>query len=171
MKNEVIVLGGGVGGLPVANRLVRARSDIRVTLIDSHGDHVYQAGSMNVALDGARADRLRRDTRDLLDPRVTLRADAWASTRGSVFRMTYSSSRQGARSTGQPCHQARVRVPTIFIARAPPNPWQGQSRPFRGAISSSEQPGCPTSARPARSSSRSDWMPSSDAGACGRPRG
>ncbi len=75
MKNEVIVLGGGVGGLPVANRLVRARSDIRVTLIDSHGDHVYQAGSMNVALDGARADRLRRDTRDLLDPRVTLRVD------------------------------------------------------------------------------------------------
>ena len=50
VPDHVIVLGGGVGGIPVANRLVRARDDIRVTLIDSHGDHVYQAGSINVAL-------------------------------------------------------------------------------------------------------------------------
>lgn len=69
MKN-VVILGGGVGGTRVANRLVERGSDLTVTVVDSHGDHLYQPAYMylpfGVTFESA------RDERTLLDWKVRL---------------------------------------------------------------------------------------------------
>lgn len=73
--SRVAVLGCGVAGTVVANRLVRARRRVEVTVIDGHGDHVYQAGLIDVAFGVRTSESLRRDARPLLDPLVRLVVD------------------------------------------------------------------------------------------------
>jgi sulfide:quinone oxidoreductase len=75
---RILILGGGVGGTLTANLLVkRLRHELQageasITVVDSHGSHVYQPGFMYIAMGGERAERLERPERSLLDDRVEL---------------------------------------------------------------------------------------------------
>ncbi len=51
MPARVVVLGNGVGGTIVANRLARRR-DMDVTVFGSHGDHLFQPGFVSVPFGG-----------------------------------------------------------------------------------------------------------------------
>jgi sulfide:quinone oxidoreductase len=90
---RIVIVGGGVGGTLVANLLVKKlhrqidAGDVGITLIDEHGDHVYQPGFMYIAMGGERAERLQRPERSLLDHRVALvvaRVDRIRETRHVV---------------------------------------------------------------------------------------
>src|SRR5687767_2740269 len=43
MKTHVLVLGGGTGGISVAARLLRLRSDLQVSIVEPSCFHYYQA--------------------------------------------------------------------------------------------------------------------------------
>jgi sulfide:quinone oxidoreductase len=70
MAARIVVLGGGVGGTLVANRLAR-RADVEVAVVDNHGRHLYQPALLYVPFD--RAPELERDEATLLRRNVTLR--------------------------------------------------------------------------------------------------
>ena len=71
---EIVVLGGGVGGTLVANLLARklTRTHARITLIDRTGRHVYQPGWLYIPFGGDPPEQIERDERRLLSRRVTL---------------------------------------------------------------------------------------------------
>lgn len=77
MQN-VLVLGGGVGGTLVANlisRKIKKQIDAgmaRVTVVDEKGEHVYQPGFMYIAMGNEDPRSLRKPERRLLDDRVEL---------------------------------------------------------------------------------------------------
>jgi len=73
----IVILGGGVGGTIVANRLARrlGSDEADIVLIDKQGRHVYQPGFMQVAFEGGDPSRLERRESRLLDPRVQLIVD------------------------------------------------------------------------------------------------
>jgi sulfide:quinone oxidoreductase len=78
---HVVVLGGGVGGTLAANlisrklkRQIDAR-EARVTVVDAHGQHVYQPGFMYIAMGNEDPKSLRKPERRLLDERVELVVD------------------------------------------------------------------------------------------------
>lgn len=70
----IVILGGGVGGTIVANRLARrlGSDEADIVLIDEQGRHVYQPGFMQVAFEGGDPSRFERRESRLLDPRVQL---------------------------------------------------------------------------------------------------
>lgn len=73
---NVVILGGGVGGTIVANLLARKlkrqleRGEVNVTVVDEQPSHVYQPGFMYIAFGHERAEGLKRPERTLLDSRV-----------------------------------------------------------------------------------------------------
>lgn len=75
---RVLILGGGVGGTLVANLISRKlknqidAGDINVTVVDEHGEHVYQPGFMYIAMGNQKPESLRKPERQLLDKRVDL---------------------------------------------------------------------------------------------------
>jgi sulfide:quinone oxidoreductase len=72
---RIVILGGGVGGTIVANLLahrLKKDPDVRITVVDQTGQHVYQPGFMYITFGGEHADHLRRPERSLLDKRVQL---------------------------------------------------------------------------------------------------
>lgn len=71
---EIVVLGGGVGGTLVANLLARklTRAQARITLIDRTGRHVYQPGWLYIPFGGEPPEQIERDERRLISRRVTL---------------------------------------------------------------------------------------------------
>jgi sulfide:quinone oxidoreductase len=71
-RSKVVVLGGGVAGTVLANRLVRSKAPVDVTLIDGHGTHLFQPAFIDVALGDRRAKDVEHDERSLLDRRVRL---------------------------------------------------------------------------------------------------
>ena len=76
MKNDVLILGGGVGGTIVANLVARdAGDEARVTLADATGVHVYQPGFLYVAVGQEYPDNLRREETRLLRDGVKLVVD------------------------------------------------------------------------------------------------
>ncbi len=77
MQN-VLVLGGGVGGTLVANLISRKikkqidAGEARITVVDETGEHVYQPGFMYIAMGNEDPKSLRKPERRLLDDRVEL---------------------------------------------------------------------------------------------------
>jgi sulfide:quinone oxidoreductase len=77
MQN-VLVLGGGVGGTLVANligRKIKKQIDAgtaKVTVVDEKGEHIYQPGFMYIAMGNENPKSLRQPERRLLDDRVDL---------------------------------------------------------------------------------------------------
>ncbi|HEX6290162.1 MAG TPA: FAD/NAD(P)-binding oxidoreductase [Herpetosiphonaceae bacterium] len=71
---QIVILGGGVGGTLVANLLARklTRQQAQVTLIDRTGRHVYQPGWLYVPFGGDPPERLERPERGLLSRKVRL---------------------------------------------------------------------------------------------------
>ncbi|MFB3738965.1 MAG: NAD(P)/FAD-dependent oxidoreductase [Candidatus Velamenicoccus archaeovorus] len=73
MPARVVVLGGGVGGTLAANLLSKQLgADVKVTVVDPTGMHVYQPGYLYVALGQANGRWLSRDERTLLRHDVEL---------------------------------------------------------------------------------------------------
>jgi sulfide:quinone oxidoreductase len=78
---RVLILGGGVGGTLAANLIARklkrriAAGEVKVTVVDATGRHVYQPGYMYIAMGHERAERLVRPERKLLDGNVDLVVD------------------------------------------------------------------------------------------------
>ena len=76
--DNILILGGGVGGTLTANLLARKlRRQLKagtatITVVDLTGEHVYQPGFMYIAMGGERAENLHRPERGLLDSRVAL---------------------------------------------------------------------------------------------------
>jgi sulfide:quinone oxidoreductase len=76
MSNDVLILGGGVGGTVVANLVAREVGDrARITLVDSTGVHTYQPGFLYVAVGKERPAALRRPESSLLRDSVELVVD------------------------------------------------------------------------------------------------
>jgi sulfide:quinone oxidoreductase len=73
MRNDVLILGGGVGGTIVANLVAREVGDrARITLADTTGIHVYQPGFLYVAVGQERPTALQREESHLLRKDVHL---------------------------------------------------------------------------------------------------
>lgn len=71
---RIVILGAGVGGTLVANRLARADANLDLTVVSGHADHLFQPGFLHVPF-GADADRLARNERSLLRPGVKFRVE------------------------------------------------------------------------------------------------
>lgn len=74
MKSTVVILGAGVGGTIVANRLARRlhRTDADILVVDGASDHVYQPGLLYLPFNNQDPQTLVRSLRRLLNPRVQL---------------------------------------------------------------------------------------------------
>lgn len=72
MTASILILGGGVGGTIVANRLARALrpGEANVTLIDSQDSHVYQPGLLYLPLNREKPETLTRPLSRLLERRI-----------------------------------------------------------------------------------------------------
>ena len=76
MADEVVILGGGVGGTLCANLVARrAGRRAHVTVVDTTGQHVYQPGFLYVAVGQQAPQALSRPEARLLRPGVTLVRD------------------------------------------------------------------------------------------------
>ncbi len=77
MNVHVAIVGGGVGGTVVANRLLRllhgdSRHEVQVTIFDEHGWHTYQPGWLYLPFTSQDPLRLNRPEERLLNHHVTL---------------------------------------------------------------------------------------------------
>lgn len=90
MKHGVLVLGGGVGGTRVANAL--ARKGVPVTVVDSHGDHLYQPGYLYLAF-GIEFE-LARPGRSLLADGIEYAVDRAARIDSTARRVRFESGRE-----------------------------------------------------------------------------
>src|ERR1700746_1577270 len=76
MRNDVVILGGGVGGTVVANLVAKEVADAaRVTVVDPTGIHVYQPGFLYVAVGHEQPTALQREESQLLRQEVKLVVD------------------------------------------------------------------------------------------------
>ena len=76
MRNEVVVLGGGVGGTVAANLIARETGGrAHVSVVDSSGIHVYQPGFLYVAVGKEDATALRHPESELLRDGIELVVD------------------------------------------------------------------------------------------------
>jgi sulfide:quinone oxidoreductase len=76
MRNDVLILGGGVGGTVAANLISKEAGEAaRVTLVDPTGIHVYQPGFLYVAVGQEQPTALQREESHLLRKEVKLVVD------------------------------------------------------------------------------------------------
>jgi sulfide:quinone oxidoreductase len=76
MRNDILVLGGGVGGTIAANLIAKEVGDsARITLVDSTGIHVYQPGFLYVAVGHQNPSALKREEAHLLRREIKLVVD------------------------------------------------------------------------------------------------
>ena len=81
MGKQLLVVGGGTGGLMVANHMARHFSreiqggEIGITVLDQRDEYIYQPGFLYVAFNLMRPDELRRKIRDLISPGITFIQD------------------------------------------------------------------------------------------------
>lgn len=71
-KAKVVILGGGVGGTLVANKLAKHNDLMEVTVVDATGVHHYQPGLLYLPFGWEQPEKLRQDERNLLQPTVNL---------------------------------------------------------------------------------------------------
>jgi NADH dehydrogenase, FAD-containing subunit len=77
MRNDVVILGGGVGGTLLANLVAKEVGEqARITLVDSTGIHVYQPGFLYVAVGQEKPSALKRDEARLLRRAIKLVVDS-----------------------------------------------------------------------------------------------
>jgi sulfide:quinone oxidoreductase len=94
MGNDVLILGGGVGGTIVANLVAKGVGDrARVTLVDATGTHVYQPGFLYVAVGQEKPSALKRPEVDLLRPNVKLVVERVTRIDPAVRKVVLSSGR------------------------------------------------------------------------------
>lgn len=94
MGNEVLILGGGVGGTIVANLVTKEVADrANVTVVDSTGTHVYQPGFLYVAVGQEKPDHLKRPEAQLLNEKVNLVVDTAVLIDPNARRVTLKSGR------------------------------------------------------------------------------
>lgn len=73
MEDQVLILGGGVGGTVAANLIAKqTRGHAHVTLVDATGKHVYQPGFLYVAVGKEEPAALKHPEKDLLRDDVSL---------------------------------------------------------------------------------------------------
>lgn len=87
---KIVILGGGVAGTRVANRLLKARRDLDVTVVDSHGDHLFQPAILYVPFRGEDTS-LVRDERALLRPGVRLLVERVLAVEPDAQRVRFES--------------------------------------------------------------------------------
>ena len=76
MRDEVVILGGGVGGTVCANLVAKSAHDsAHVTVVDTTGTHVYQPGFLYVAVGKEKPGALQHPEHDLLRSDVSLVVD------------------------------------------------------------------------------------------------
>ena len=76
MRNDVVILGGGVGGTLLANLVAKEVGErVRITLVDSTGIHVYQPGFLYVAVGQEKPSALKRAEASLLRREIKLVVD------------------------------------------------------------------------------------------------
>jgi sulfide:quinone oxidoreductase len=76
MNNDVLILGGGVGGTVVANLVAKeVEGKARITLVDPTGIHVYQPGFLYIAVGKEQPAAIQRAESDLLRKEVKLVVD------------------------------------------------------------------------------------------------
>ena len=94
MGNDVLILGGGVGGTIVANLVAREVGDrARITLVDSTGFHVYQPGFLYVAVGNEQPAALKRPEAGLLLHDVKLIVDCATLVQPGVRKVVLKSGR------------------------------------------------------------------------------
>jgi sulfide:quinone oxidoreductase len=73
MAAQIVVVGGGVGGLVTANRLaLLAPDDVKITLVDATGIHTYQQGWLYVPFGEVQPKQLQKRLKSLVYDRVQL---------------------------------------------------------------------------------------------------
>lgn len=76
MAKRIVILGGGVGGTMVANRLVKSlekavySGEVEIMLIGNTDKHVYQPGFLFVAFNEGFMDQFEREQKYLLHPKI-----------------------------------------------------------------------------------------------------
>jgi sulfide:quinone oxidoreductase len=92
MRNDVLILGGGVGGTLLANLVAKGVGDqARVTLVDSTGIHVYQPGFLYVAVGHEKPSALKREEARLLRREVKLVVDCANLIDPSAHKVVFKS--------------------------------------------------------------------------------
>ena len=78
MAKRIVVVGGGIGGTTVANRIRRAlepevaSGQVQIQLVDREGVHAYQPGYLMVVFEKMRPEETRRDESQLLHRSIQL---------------------------------------------------------------------------------------------------
>src|SRR5579859_7666480 len=94
MRNDVLVLGGGVGGTVVANLVAKEVGDrARVTVVDTTGIHVYQPGFLYVAIGQEHPEALRRPEASLLRHDIKLVIDRATHVDTTAQKVVLASGR------------------------------------------------------------------------------
>jgi len=94
MGNEVVILGGGVGGTIVANLVAKSVGDrAKVTVVDATGVHVYQPGFLYVAVGQELPEALQRPEAQLLRSDVELLVDRAARVVPATQEVVLESGR------------------------------------------------------------------------------
>jgi sulfide:quinone oxidoreductase len=94
MLNDVLVLGGGVGGTIVANLVAKEVGDkARVTVVDTTGIHVYQPGFLYVAIGQEEPEALKRPEASLLRHDIKLVIDRATYVDPSAQKVVLASGR------------------------------------------------------------------------------
>ncbi len=94
MLNDVLILGGGVGGTIVANLIAKEVGDrARVTVVDTTGIHVYQPGFLYVAIGQEHPEALQRPEESLLRHDIKLVVDRATHVDTATQKVVLASGR------------------------------------------------------------------------------